>query len=346
MKKPLPLRKGDTIAVVSTSWGGPSVFPHIYESGIAQLRRIGFNVVEFPTARMDAGQLYHNPQARAEDINAAFADTHVRGIVSSIGGSDSVRILRYLDIPTIVSHPKFLMGYSDFSTLTTFLNRHGLVTFNGPSVMAGFSQLESFTVEYRRYLEHYLLQPSDRLVLPVCTEYSDGYPDWRDLNNTGKVKPPQCSDGLHFIQGEGKRSGRLFGGCIEVLEMMKGTDFWPGKEFWSDKILFLETSEDKPAVQSVEYWLRNYGAMGVFDRISGLLFGRPRDYSPEEKANLEAVILRVIREEFGRQDLPVVCNVDFGHTDPQIILPLGVTLEIDADAGTLVQTESAFQPGV
>jgi len=49
---------------------------------------------------------------------------------------------------------------------------------------------------------------------------------------------------------------------------MKGTDFWPEKDFRNNKILFLETSEEKPSVDQVKWMLRNYGMQGIFDRIS------------------------------------------------------------------------------
>ena len=123
--------------------------------------------------------------------------------------------------------------------------------------------------------------------------------------------------------------------------MLKGTDYWPDREFWNGRILFFETSEDKPSVDNVTYWLRNYGVMGVFDRIAGILFGRPKDYSQGEKKQLEEAIIRVVKGEFGRFDLPVVSNVDFGHTDPQVILPLGVEFEIDCANKKIRQERNA-----
>ena len=124
--------------------------------------------------------------------------------------------------------------------------------------------------------------------------------------------------------------------------MMKGTEFWPAPDFWNDRIFFLETSEEKPSLDNVKYVLRNYGVMGIFDRITGLLIGRARDYSDEEKAQLERIALQVVRDEFGRADLPIVCNMDFGHTDPQMILPLGVRAEIDPGKRTIRLLESPF----
>jgi len=82
--------------------------------------------------------------------------------------------------------------------------------------------------------------------------------------------------------------------------------------------------------------------MGVFDRISGILIGRARDYTDEEKNQLEQVVLSVIKDEFGNSELPIVCNVDFGHTDPQVILPLGIRIEVDPENKQMKLLEEAF----
>ena len=94
--KPKRLQKGDTIAVVSPSWGGPSIFPHVYELGIKVLKNLGLKIKEFPSARMDADFLYKNPEFRAKDINNAFANEEVKAIFISIGVDDSIRILLFL----------------------------------------------------------------------------------------------------------------------------------------------------------------------------------------------------------------------------------------------------------
>ena len=111
--------------------------------------------------------------------------------------------------------------------------------------------------------------------------------------------------------------------------MMKATDFWPSQDFWKGKILFLETSENKPSLHFIDHVLRNYGMLGIFDQISGLIFSRARDYSDNEKKKLEEKIVSIITKEFSKPDLPIVTNFDVGHTDPQLVLPLGVKTEID-----------------
>jgi len=135
----------------------------------------------------------------------------------------------------------------------------------------------------------------------------------------------------------------LYGGSFEVMEFMKGTKYWPKKEFWNNKILFLETSEDKPSPSNVKWMLRNYGIQGIFDQISALLIGRPRDYSEEEVKELESNILNVVKNEFKNDTLPIVSNMDFGHTDPQWIIPLGIKAEVNCKDKTFKLKEKIFE---
>ncbi len=328
-KKPERLREGDTVAIVSPSWGGPSVFPHIYENGLKVLREWGLKIKEFPLARMDASFLRANPQVRAKDINDAFADSEVKAIFASIGGDDSVRILPFLNKKIIADNPKILMGYSDTSTFHVFANLQGLVSFYGPSIMAGFSQMESLPERFKSHVREMLFEPKESYKYKPYGEYCDGYPDWANKENLGKVHAMKKDDGWHWLQGTTKVRGQLFGGCMEVLEMMKATEFWPAKNFWKGKIFFLETSEEKPTIHHIDHELRNYGALGVFAQISGLIFSRARDYSDTEKKALEEKIISIIAKEFDRPDLSIVANFDVGHTDPQLVLPLGIQAEID-----------------
>jgi len=340
--KPPRLKGGDTVALVSPSWGGPSKYPHVFEMGIRNLESLfGLNVKEYPTARMDAEATYQNPKLRAEDLNSAFADPEVHAIFASIGGDDSVRILPYLDLDVILSFPKILMGYSDTAVINSYLCSKGLVTYNGPSVMAGFAQMRHLPEECVEHVCHMLFSPSDTLEYRPYPQWANEYVDWGTPEYDGVRALTDNTEGWRWIQGSGVHRGNLYGGCIEVFEFTKGTRFWPDDGFFQDKILFFETSEDKPSVSNIKYMLRNYGSMGVLDQISGILFGRARSFTPAEKADLERTIVQVVAGEFGRSDIPIVCNMDFGHTDPQWILPLGIEAEIDCEQRTFRLLEPA-----
>ena len=342
--KPPRLRSGDTIAALSPSWGGPNKFPHVFDRGVAELeRRFGLLVREYPTTRGDPEDLWRHPEARAADVNAAFADDSVRGIVASIGGDDSVRLLPYLDAALIRSHPKVLLGFSDTTTLLTYVRSLGIVTFHGPSVMAGFSQSSDLPEAFVRHLQAILFDGvRNHEYVPFGT-YSEGYPRWEDAETVGKVNPPRTDGGWHWVQGKERSRGELWGGCLEVLEFLKGTRFWPRPSFFRGKVLFLEGSEAAPSPVQFKWIVRNYGMQGVLGSLRGLLIGRARGYGDDEKRQLDEAVRSVVADEFGRPDLPIVTNLDFGHTDPQFPLPLGVRCLIDPRHRSLRLTEAAVE---
>ncbi len=328
-KKPPRLRSGDKVAVLSPSWGGPSLYPPVFDLGLAHLRDLlGVKVQEYPTTRMAVDALHDNPRRRAEDVNAAFADPSIRAIFASIGGDDSVRLLPYLDAETIAASPKILMGFSDTTILLTFANQLGLVTFNGPSIMAGFAQTASLPASFAAHVRHLLTEPSAEYLYAPYAERVVKSQRWGVPNYAAALEYVP-NPGWRWLQGDSIARGPLFGGCISVLEFLKGTPWWPKPEFWPGKILFLETSEEKPTPDQVKYILRNYGMQGIFDTLAGLLFARPQEYTPDERETLFQTIVGVVAGEFGRGDLPIVAEMDFGHEAPQVIFPLGVEAEID-----------------
>ncbi len=340
--KPPRLRPGDRVAVLSPSWGGPSRFPHIHDLGVRVLGEdLGLNVVEMPTARADAAFLDEHPEARAADVDAAFADPTIRGIVATIGGEDSVRILPFVDADLARRNPKVVMGYSDTTTLLAWLNVCGLVTFNGPSVMAGFAQARALPPSFLQHVRRVLFEGPASCVYEPHPWWSEGYPTWADPKAAGEVLAHTPSEPWRFLQGEGSVEGRLFGGCVEVLELLKGTRFWPPIDFWDGRILFLETSEEAPAPAVVQRMIRNYGSQGVLDRIAGLLVGRPRGYSPAQKDALDEAVLKVVRRGARPGGHAHRDPDELGHTDPQIILPLGVTARIDCAARRVSLVEPA-----
>lgn len=127
-RRPSSLKPGDKVAIISPSSGMPFLFPWVYKQGLNRIREIFKLVpVEFPTACQSPEYLSRNPQARAEDINAAFADPSIKGIIATIGGNDQIRILPYLDKELISRNPKIFMGYSDCTNLHLFLWNLGRV---------------------------------------------------------------------------------------------------------------------------------------------------------------------------------------------------------------------------
>ncbi len=342
--KPPKLQAGDKVAVVSLSWGGPGTFPHRYEAGKRQLERaLNLEVMAMPHTLRDDAWLAQNPQARAEDLMQAFADPSIKGIISSIGGDDSIRLWPYLDLDVIRTHPKILMGYSDTNVTHFACFKAGLVSFYGPAIMAGFAENGG--------LHDYLLNSVKRTIfsadpIGVIEPNTEGWTveflDWANLVNQTKKRTLNPATGWTFLQGEGVVQGPLIGGCLEVLDMLRGTPVWPDRAAWEGAVLFLETSEEAPPPSLVTRFLRVLATMDILPKLSAILFGRPGGNVPlEQFDDYDQAILQVVALEQGLTTLPVITQMDFGHTDPMFVLPYGVMAEVDCHKQQVAIIESA-----
>jgi len=344
MIKPRKLRPGSRVAAITISWGGPGAFPLRYEAGKKQFEdEFQVKVVETTHALKDPDWLSRHPEARAEDLMSAFADTSIDGIISTIGGDDSIRILPYLDLEVIRQNPKVLMGYSDTTISLLACFRAGLVSFYGPEFMSQFAEnggMFPYMVESVRKT----LFSSNPIgtVDPNAAAWTVEELDWSNPENQSRRREPNPSTGWNFLQGKGVVEGRLIGGCVEVLDWLRGTEFWPGLPEWENAILFLETSEEGPPAAYVGRFLRSLAAMGVLPRLSGILFGRPGgEIPPETFTEYDVVLTDAVSQESGLTDLPIVTGMDFGHTDPMMVLPLGLKARIDCDSRQFSILESA-----
>ncbi|MBV8728246.1 MAG: LD-carboxypeptidase, partial [Acidobacteriia bacterium] len=249
MIKPPILRPGDRIAAISLSHGWPAVYPRAYQNGKRQLREaFGVEVVESRHALADPDWLATHPEARAADLMEVLKNPSIQGIVSTIGGDDSIRILPHLDYSVIRANPKIFLGYSD-STVTHFaFLKAGVVSFYGPSLMAGFDEnggLLSYMAESVRQI---LFAPSPSVLISPNT---DGWTieswEWDKEERHAMKRKLRPGSGWNWLQGSGKHRGTLMGGCLEVMDWLRGTPVWPSPADWRNSILFLETSEDQPS---------------------------------------------------------------------------------------------------
>jgi muramoyltetrapeptide carboxypeptidase LdcA involved in peptidoglycan recycling len=201
--------------------------------------------------------------------------------------------------------------------------------------MAGLAQASALPEAFLDHVRRVLFAAEAVTYAPYGA-FCEGYADWGDPANAGRTNALRADEGPRWLQGRGTRAGPLLGGCLEVLEFLRGTPWLPlDGATWDGRVLFFETSEEAPPPRAVKRMLRSYGVAGVFDRVAAVLVGRPRDYPDDRKRALDDLVLEVVAGECGRTELPIVTNLDFGHTDPQWILPLGAELEIDCEARTL-----------
>lgn len=331
--KPQRLNKGDKVATVSLSWGGAGDENLIWKYNLGKKRlqeQFGLEVVEMTNTLKGTDYLYSHPEKRAEDLMEAFSDPSVKAIFSCIGGSESVRMLPYIDFDVIKNNPKIFIGYSD-TTITHFMClKANLSSFYGASVLAELAE----NIKVFNYTEHWikkcLFNASPIGIIPATEEWTIGKMEWIE----SKASIPKAmfkNQGYEFLQGKGVVQGRLIGGCIEVMEMIKGTLLWPSKNMFKDTILFFETSEDMPEPTYIEYWLRNYGSQGILQKAKAIIFGKP--YQEKYYNEYKSSIMKII-SELELYDLPIVYNMSFGHNEPMICLPYGAMAEIDCNKKT------------
>ena len=326
--RPAALREGDVVAALSLSSGFVARVPHRYEAGRRQVRaELGWRVVPAPNALRGETYLYRNPQARADDLHWALENREVAGLLSTLGGDDSVRLLPLLDPAVIRAHPKVFLGFSDSTVTHLQFLRAGVTSFYGPALLTDLAEHGGMHGYVSRGVRQAVMDARGFRLRPA-PEWTEQHREWLDpdLQEVRRTFAP--SGGWVWLQGERPVQGHLMGGCLEVLDMLNGTPGWPEPALWRGAVLCLETSEDVPTPAQVGYWLRNFAAQGLLAGAAGLVLARPRGYTPERVEALYGWVRRVLWEA-GREDLPVLANVDFGHTSPQLTLPFGAQARLD-----------------
>lgn len=341
MIKPKRLKKGDKIAIVSLSSGmlGDKEFIHKYYIAKERLENdFGLEVVCMPNALKGSKFIYEHPEARAKDLMDAFSDESIKAIICSIGGDDSVRMLPFINYEIIKNNPKIFMGYSDTTVSHFIMNKAGLVSFYGASIMTDFAEYVKMFDYTKNAVENILFKDSKGYEIKSSDTWSNDFVPWKEENIEKKL----IKEEHHYevISGSGVIKGKLMGGCIDVFPMILETEIWPKKDEWKNKIMLVETSEEKMSPEYLLFFLRNLGAQGILNVIKGIIVGKPQDevYYEEYKE----MYLKVLKE-FNVENLPILYNVNIGHAYPNGVLPLGIEYLIDLDKKQIVLLESATE---
>ena len=197
-------------------------------------------------------------------------------------------------------------------------------------------EMDDYTVEY---LKKALFEVGEFELKPSDTFNEIGL-NWSDVENLTKQRVYESNEGW-FWDSPKDVSGVVWGGCLESLDeiMRHGLDL-PSLEEFKNVVLIAETSEEIPSSEYVSRVFRAFGERGVLKSVQAVLVGRPKCWEfekPHEKAVREEhrshqreVIVEMVRNY--NKDIPIVQNMDFGHTDPQIPLPYGMDLRIDGES--------------
>ncbi len=312
---PQKLHKGDGVRVISPARSLGILSPGLIDVANKRFSELGYSV-SFGQHAAERDEQDSSPiHSRIEDLHNAFNDPSVKIIFTTIGGFNSNQLLQYIDYELIKNNPKIFCGYSDITALANAIyTKTGLVTYSGPHY-SSFGEKHYF--EYtQEYFEKCVLNLDPFFIYPSKEWSKDRW--HKDQENRNTIK----NEGYWTIN-EGKASGTVIGGNLCTLNLLQGTEYMPDL---NNTILFIEDDS-----------LSNYS---IFDRdlvslmqqpnfggVKGIIIGR----FEKDSEILEEDVRRLIQSKKELAGIPVIANVDFGHTDPRITFPIGGTAEIIAE---------------
>lgn len=319
---PAKLHSGDEIRVLalSRSLGGLMQNHAIGEADIAfargRLESLGLRVT-FGRHVMECNAHLTAPiEARLDDLHDAWADPAVKAVLAVSGGVGAIQLLDGIDYELIARAPRILCGYSDIAYLGhAFLARAGVVSYYGPN-FSSFMMRQGLDYTCEQFQT--CLFADSPLRLRPAGQWSDD--NWaKDQDNRTFLD----NDGFWAIQ-QGEAQGTLIGGAAFILNLLQGSNFFPPLE---NTILFLESpSEGKASLMSLDTNLRALTFQPQFRGVRGLIIGRYSRDGRIDRQKLAALIEAIP----ALADLPVVANVDFGHTTPVMTLPNGGKCRLSA----------------
>ena len=327
--KPPKLAPQDTVGIVSSA----SAFFPIHESalqrGVTYLEKVELRVQLAPHTLDQRQHLNPPAQHRAEDLNQMFADPKIKAIFCLSGGSGVNAVLPLLDWGQIEKSPKVVMGYSAITALLVGLYaKVGLVTFHGPMILNGFSEYpQPFTYTWQG-VEQVLFKTETVGALKPSAQWTDAY------TSEAQPRAMKTNPGWHWLR-EGKASGRLIGGNLSVMLTLVGTPYWAPLR--GTILCFEEVNFGNGLLRKVDESLAQCQQLGLFDQIAGLVIGKVNELSKAEEKLFESLIL----EYTAGSQFPILIGVDFGHTAPQLTLPIGIQASLDSQQDRFSVDEAA-----
>lgn len=255
-------------------------------------------------------------EERIEDLHEAFLDKKVKAIFTVIGGDNVNQLLKYIDYTIVKKNPKIICGYSDTTALLNALfHKTGLVTYSGPAYSTlGMLKGIDFSINY----------------IKKCLFSSAPYE---------VINPAQWSDDLWFIDQEkrnfykdngikvlnhGKAEGKIVGGNLCTLNLLQGTEFMPDLK---KSVLFIEDDE-LTSPSNFDRDLQSLIHQKHFDKVKGIVIGKFQLKSGVS----EDLLKKIIQSKRELASIPVLYNLNFGHTTPHICFPIGGFVKIDTQS--------------
>lgn len=330
------------IGIVSLSSGilGEDFVAHEVKIGIERLKKYGIEVEFLSNSKKGIEFIKNNPEARAKDLIKAFEDDSIDMILCAIGGDDTYRLLPYLfenNELEKVAKQKIFLGFSDTTMNHFMLNKVGIKTFYGQAFLPDVCELSNEMLPYsKHFFEELINNGRIKEIYPSDVWYNERE-DFSE-KSIGISMEEHQNRGFELLRGNAKFEGQILGGCLETIfdifdnsryedtvYLCQKYNLFPSLNEWENKILLLETSEERPKPELFRKMILKLQEYGIFDVISGLIIGKPQneEYYNEYK--------QIILDEIRNKNLSIVYNINIGHSTPRCIIPFGVNAKVDIE---------------
>lgn len=329
------LTKSSKIGITAPSDGNRKEVDFIrLDHGKKQFQDRGYAVKETAHVRSSEKGRSADGRTRAKELGELVRDPEIDWIISAKGGDYLVEMLSFMDWELIKNNPIWFQGFSDNTGIAfTVTTNCDIATLYG-------SNFNDFGMVYwHKALEDNLALLEGKDVIQTSYDfYEDGFYDrvtgleeyrqdkpvyW--VNYTGLGQDCMCVDGISF-------SGRLVGGCLDVLLNLVGTRFDKTKEF-------IQKYKEDGIIWYLESFALNSDALtrglwqlkeaGWFEHSKGFLFGRPAFFTPAYDIPYEEAVMSVL----GELNVPVILEADIGHKPPQMTMVNGAYAVIESRDG-------------
>lgn len=317
---PNKLKKGDEIRVIAPSRSMKIINEETRSIANKRLNDLGFKVTFGKHVEECDDFTSSSIESRIEDLHEAFSDKNVKAILTVIGGFNSNQLLTHIDYDLIKNNPKILCGFSDITALSNAIYaKTGLVTYSGPHYSSfGMKYGFEYTLEYfkKMFLEEEEFEVRSSDVWSNDAWFVDQ--EKRDFFKNHKM----------FCINEGKAEGKIVGGNLSTFSLLTGTDYMP--EFEEDTVLFIENNDSScgSIIYLVEFdrMLQSLIHQNNFKNVKAIVLGRAEKGSDMNHEKWE-MLIRGKRE---LDNIPVIADLDFGHTTPIFTFPIGGTVKLEA----------------
>ncbi|BCT35655.1 S66 peptidase family protein [Pseudomonas protegens] len=276
---------------------GPAVLDT--EKAFQWMRSRGYTLRIFPGVGQQEGYLAGSDEVRLDDLHSAFADSQVDAIVCLRGGYGSPRLLDKIDFELLRRNPKPFVGYSDITALHLAINRYaGFVSFHGPMLNADLLGDKQPPTEASFFnLLRGQVKAGSLLSHPVAFPLTT-------------VEP-------------GIALGPLLGGNLSMIASTLGTPY----EINTDGVILFIEDVNEPLYR-IDRLLNHLRLAGKLDNLRGVLVG--------DVAGVDfSALCRLLKQTFEPLRIPVLAGWRSGHCDPNLTLPMGALVRLDAGAREL-----------